>query len=70
MDEKRGKETLADVLFWSRSLGAGSLIAQNGWTLLTGGRSEGVMEAASRDAKKSGARTIGILPFRDYDAAN
>lgn len=40
----------------------GSLIAENGWILLTGGRNTGVMEAANRGAKKSNGLTIGILP--------
>lgn len=40
----------------------GELIAQSGWVLLTGGRDCGVMDAASRGAKKAGGLTIGILP--------
>lgn len=40
----------------------GELIAQSGWVLLTGGRNCGVMDAASRGAKRSGGLTIGILP--------
>jgi uncharacterized protein (TIGR00725 family) len=47
----------------------GRLIAQRGWVLLTGGRSAGVMEAASKGAKETGGLTIGILPFNDFDAA-
>jgi len=46
----------------------GELIAKKGWTLLTGGRSVGVMEAASRGAKSSGGRTIGVLPFKDFES--
>jgi uncharacterized protein (TIGR00725 family) len=45
----------------------GRLIAQEGWAVLTGGRNAGVMEAASRGAKKAGGLTIGILPTRDRD---
>ncbi|EAW37730.1 LOG family protein [Lyngbya sp. PCC 8106] len=40
----------------------GQLIAQNGWTLLTGGRNVGVMEAASQGAKSAQGLTLGILP--------
>ena len=47
----------------------GRLIAEKGWVLLTGGRSVGVMEAASKGAKESGGLTIGILPFKEFDAA-
>jgi hypothetical protein len=47
----------------------GSLIAQNGWILVTGGLG-GVMEAASRGAKESGGTTVGILPGFSKDEAN
>ena len=40
----------------------GKLIAKQNWTLLTGGRNAGVMDAASRGAKSSGGLTVGILP--------
>lgn len=40
----------------------GKAIAQQGWVLLTGGRSVGVMDAASRGAKSANGLTIGILP--------
>ncbi len=43
----------------------GRLIAQSGWVLLTGGRNEGVMDAASKGAKEAGGLTVGILPFED-----
>ncbi|MDX1618188.1 MAG: TIGR00725 family protein [Balneolaceae bacterium] len=43
----------------------GKLIADEGWTLLTGGRRAGVMDAASRGAKESGGLTVGILPGHD-----
>jgi len=44
----------------------GELLAQQGWIVLTGGRPFGVMEAASRGAKRvSGSLTIGILPTAD-----
>ena len=44
---------------------SGKLIAQNGWVLLTGGRVEGVMDAASRGAKDAGGLVVGVLPTPD-----
>src|SRR5918994_1410733 len=41
----------------------GRLVAERGWVLLTGGRPEGVMAAASAGAKEiPGSLTLGILP--------
>lgn len=40
----------------------GSLIAQQGWILLNGGRNQGVMAASAEGAKQSGGIVIGILP--------
>lgn len=40
----------------------GKRIAAEGWTLLTGGRSSGVMEAASKGAREAGGITVGVLP--------
>jgi uncharacterized protein (TIGR00725 family) len=40
----------------------GGEIARAGWVLLSGGRDEGVMDAASRGAKREGGLTVGILP--------
>ena len=47
----------------------GSLIAQQGWILVCGGRT-GVMEAACKGAKKQGGLTVGILPSSDGEDAN
>lgn len=47
----------------------GSLIAQKGGILITGGMG-GVMEAASKGAKRSGGMVIGILPSADKADAN
>lgn len=44
-------------------------IAQRGAVLICGGLG-GVMEAASRGAKKGGGTTIGVLPGTDKNAAN
>lgn len=40
----------------------GAAIATEGWALLTGGRSFGVMEAAMKGATDENGLTIGILP--------
>jgi uncharacterized protein (TIGR00725 family) len=40
----------------------GKAIAEQGWVLLTGGRSFGIMEAAMRGAHEVDGLTIGILP--------
>lgn len=41
----------------------GKLLAERGWVVLTGGRPEGVMAAASAGAKLvSGSLTVGVLP--------
>ena len=43
----------------------GRLAAERGWIVLTGGRAQGVMHAASEGAKEAGGLTIGILPEAD-----
>lgn len=48
----------------------GTLIAQNGWVLLTGGRNVGVMNAASMGAQEAGGITVGILPDEDTKRAS
>ncbi|MDD5613450.1 MAG: TIGR00725 family protein [Candidatus Omnitrophica bacterium] len=48
---------------------AGRLIAKNRCLLVTGGLG-GVMEAASKGAKKEGGITLGILPQNNTDSAN
>lgn len=45
----------------------GLLIGSLGYVLLTGGRGEGVMDAASRGAKESGGLVVGILPGANTD---
>ena len=44
----------------------GSLIAQNGWVLLNGGRRAGIMEASAKGAKSLGGLTVGILPDESH----
>ena len=45
----------------------GEAIAKEKWVLLTGGRSLGVMDAASRGAKTGGGLVIGVLPGNDQE---
>lgn len=40
----------------------GKAIAEEGWVVLTGGRSFGIMEAAMKGAHEADGLTIGILP--------
>lgn len=40
----------------------GNAIAKEGWTVLTGGRAFGVMDAALKGARQNGGLTIGVLP--------
>jgi uncharacterized protein (TIGR00725 family) len=48
----------------------GRAIAEQGWTVLTGGRAVGVMQAASQGAKVAGGLVIGILPEGDRAQAS
>jgi len=48
----------------------GRLIATNGWVLLNGGRSSGVMDASARGAQEAGGLTIGVLFDEDPTAAS
>jgi uncharacterized protein (TIGR00725 family) len=43
----------------------GTLIAQEGWVLLTGGKNVGVMDAVSRGVKAAKGLTVGILSNTD-----
>lgn len=43
----------------------GVLIAKEGWVLLTGGRKEGVMNAASKGAQEAGGLVVGVLHTPD-----
>ncbi|NHC37463.1 TIGR00725 family protein [Scytonema millei] len=60
----------ATVIDCTSAYELGKAIAQQGWVLLTGGRSVGVMDAASRGAKSANGLTVGILPGSDrHDAS-
>ncbi len=43
----------------------GKALAQQGWIVLTGGRSFGIMEAAMKGAHEADGLTIGVLPTDD-----
>lgn len=45
----------------------GRRIAERDWTLLNGGRDEGVMAASANGAERAGGRVIGILPGRSEE---
>lgn len=47
----------------------GRLIAENGWTLVSGGRPTGVMAASVRGAHEAGGLTVGILYGDDRNDA-
>lgn len=49
---------------------AGSLLADLGFIVLTGGRPFGVMEAALKGARGSGGETIAVLPGKDKTEAS
>ena len=48
----------------------GSLIAEQGWILLNGGRNAGVMAASAKGARENGGVTVGILPDDNPHAAS
>jgi uncharacterized protein (TIGR00725 family) len=54
---------------YEAALEVGGLIAQKGWTLVSGGLT-GVMEAASRGAHEAGGAVVGILPSGSTESAN
>jgi uncharacterized protein (TIGR00725 family) len=47
----------------------GTLIAQQGWVLLNGGRNKGIMSASAHGADAMGGLTIGILPDENASQA-
>jgi uncharacterized protein (TIGR00725 family) len=48
----------------------GTLVAQQGWVVLCGGRSVGVMDAVCKGAKEAGGLTVGVLPGDDAGDAS
>ncbi len=55
----------ADAVQKSKAYRLGRLIAEQGWVLLNGGRSAGIMEASARGACEGGGLTVGVLPDAD-----
>jgi uncharacterized protein (TIGR00725 family) len=47
----------------------GSALAREGWTVLSGGRPVGVMEAVSRGAAHAGGQVVAVLPGDDPQQA-
>ena len=47
----------------------GGQIAEQGWTLLNGGRNAGIMAASAKGASERGGVTVGILPDADPSAS-
>ncbi len=62
-----GSSDATDHLETARSIG--SFVAENNWTLISGGRT-GIMEAASRGASEAGGTVIGIVPSSLFEEAN
>ena len=48
----------------------GELVAGAGWVLLTGGRDEGVMNAASEGAHRAGGLVVGVLDGATTEGAS
>jgi uncharacterized protein (TIGR00725 family) len=48
----------------------GKIIALEGWVLLNGGRSSGVMEATAKGARENGGITVGVLPTENASSAS
>lgn len=52
----------ASAAVYDQAYRLGSLIAENGWILLNGGRDAGVMAASAKGAYEAGGITVGVLP--------
>ncbi|HEX3733141.1 MAG TPA: TIGR00725 family protein [Mycobacteriales bacterium] len=63
-----GEHASPQAVQWARELG--SLIAAEGWVLLSGGRDMGVMDAVSHGAHESDGLVIGIMPGPDAQDAS
>jgi uncharacterized protein (TIGR00725 family) len=59
-----------DAAARERAYRIGALIAEHGWTLLTGGSACGVMDAASQGAHEAGGLVIGVLKSEDASEAS
>jgi uncharacterized protein (TIGR00725 family) len=63
-----GESAAAEAVALAERLG--ELVARAGWVVLTGGRDVGVMDGASRGAKRvPGSLTVGVLPARSGEVS-
>lgn len=60
---------VADAATAAKAHELGRLIAENGWTLVSGGRPTGVMQASVSGAHEAGGLTVGVLFDDDRDGA-
>ena len=62
---------IADV-YVSEAIDLARLIGQSGYCLINGGSNVGLMDVITREASKSGAKTIGVIPekLRDFNLAS
>jgi len=62
---------IADV-YVNEAIDLARLIGQSGYCLINGGSNVGLMDVITREAGKSGAKTIGVIPekFRDFNLAS
>lgn len=62
---------IADV-YVREAIDLAKLIGQSGHCLINGGSNVGTMDVITREAKKNGAQTIGIIPekLRDFNLAS
>ncbi len=60
----------ADAALLEQAYAVGAAIAREGWTLLNGGRSTGVMDASARGASEAGGLVVGVLPDEDARRAS
>ena len=53
-----------DQSYYDEATKMGKLLAENGYNLIYGGSSMGIMGAVSKSAKENGSKLIGIIPER------
>lgn len=63
-----GENATLQAVTWASQLG--TLIASQGWILLSGGRNAGVMDAVSSGAHLAGGTVVGIMPKSDTAEAS
>ena len=53
-----------DQSYYDEATKMGKLLAENGYNLIYGSSSMGIMGAVSKSAKENGSKLIGIIPER------